>query len=291
MSGSSGAEHTIDADAYEGESIDGNNRLSQWKYCDGTLNNYSNEELELLKKKLLGPEIQGFVFQEEIGAGDEENPGIPHLQIHVWFHKKHRPIQFFNMPRISWRKVRNVDAHQRYCQKKRTRVRGPYIGGQCRRLREIEVLDEKDFYPWQQQINSELIVEADDRKIVWLWENEGNVGKSQFAKWLVVKRSAIILSGKTADVFHGIKEYLNANNGQGPDIVILDIPRSMLEYVNYQALEKVKDGCFFSGKYEGGMCVFNSPHIIVMSNARPDESNMSLDRWDIRKIVSKTFAV
>lgn len=267
---------------------DGNNRLSQWKYCDGTLNNYSQEQLEKLKELLLGPEIQGFVFQEEIGAADEDNAGTPHLQIHVWFKKKHRPVQFFGIKEISWRVVRNVAAHQKYCQKEKTRVAGPYIGGECRRMRELVVLDENKFYPWQQSIATEVERIADDRKIVWCWEQEGNVGKSQFAKWLAVKKHAIILSGKSADVFYGVQQYIEKNK-VGPEIVVLDIPRSMLDYVNYQSLEKVKDGCFFSGKYEGGMCLFNSPHIIVMSNAMPDLNAMSKDRWDVRKIENKSF--
>jgi hypothetical protein len=54
--------------------------------------------------------------------------------------------------------------------------------------------------------------------------------------------------------------------------------------VNYGAIEQIKNGLLFSGKYEGGQCVFNQPHVIVFANAEPKEEQMSMDRWDIREI-------
>ena len=38
----------------------------------------------------------------------------------------------------------------------------------------------------------------------------------------------------------------------------------------------------YSGKYEGGMCVFPEPHIISVSNHRPDTSKLSEDRWSVK---------
>lgn len=264
----------------------GNSRLSQCKYWAGTLNNPTEEQQELLLQKCLGPGIQGFVFQSEIGGDGEDNAGTPHLQIHIEFEKKARPTQFFGIKEIHWSTCRNVAASRAYCQKEDTRTAGPWYGGTVRRMRPLTVLEPARFHPWQAKMDAELGDEPNDRKIVWLWEQEGSVGKSAFAKYLVVKRDAIVLSGKTADVFYGVQQYIEKHS-MGPEIVVLDVPRSMLDYINYQSIEKIKDGMFFSGKYEGGMCIFNAPHIVVMSNAEPDLDKMSADRWDVREIVNK----
>ena len=44
-------------------------------------------------------------------------------------------------------------------------------------------------------------------------------------------------------------------------------------------MEAIKNGCFFSGKYESGMVRFNSPHILVFANEPPERTKLSQDRW------------
>lgn len=44
------------------------------------------------------------------------------------------------------------------------------------------------------------------------------------------------------------------------EIVVMDIPKQV-EHISYTGIEEVKDGAFFSGKYESGMIVMNYPHI------------------------------
>ncbi len=58
----------------------------------------------------------------------------------------------------------------------------------------------------------------------------------------------------------------------------------MEDYVSYQALEEIKDGIFFSGKYEGGMKIFNSPHVICFANFSPAEHKLSGDRWVVEEV-------
>lgn len=72
--------------------------------------------------------------------------------------------------------------------------------------------------------------------------------------------------------------------GKQPEIVLLDIPRYNKEFTNYGVLEELKNGMIYSGKYEGGLCVFRSPHVIVFSNSKPDKNIMSKDRWNIVNI-------
>jgi hypothetical protein len=47
-----------------------------------------------------------------------------------------------------------------------------------------------------------------------------------------------------------------------PDPIIYDVPRTAENFVNYGVLEQVKNGLFFSSKYESEMAVFNPPHVI-----------------------------
>jgi hypothetical protein len=116
------------------------------------------------------------------------------------------------------------------------------------------------------------------RTIYWLWEPEGNWGKSVLATYLIDQKNAIEVSGAAKDCFCGIANCLDQKD---IDIVIFDIPRSSLDYVSYQAIEKIKDGKFFSGKYESGMVRFNRPHIICFANEMPNVEKLSQDRWKI----------
>jgi len=79
-----------------------------------------------------------------------------------------------------------------------------------------------------------------DRKILWVWEPEGNTGKSWLAKWLVVNRNACYLQmGKKTDIAHAYK---------GEKVVAFDLTRSDKDFLNYDVLESLKNGVFFSPK-------------------------------------------
>ncbi len=123
----------------------------------------------------------------------------------------------------------------------------------------------------------------DDRTIYWFWEEVGNVGKSAFCKYLHVHHEATTSSGKSKDMFHGITKY-DENMGYPPEIILIDVPRSNLEFVNYTAIEAIKNGYFFSGKYESAEFCMNPPHIFIFANVKPKMHCMSLDRWHIEEI-------
>lgn len=71
-----------------------------------------------------------------------------------------------------------------------------------------------------------------------------------------------------------------------PKIVILNLSRQSEGAFSYASVESIKDGLVFSGKYEGGSKLFPRPHVIVFANWNPDLSKLSLDRWDIRTLLS-----
>ena len=121
-----------------------------------------------------------------------------------------------------------------------------------------------------------------DRTIDWYWENVGGIGKTQFAKYMVDNMSALLVSGKPSDCLYAVANFVKSN-GYGPGVVILDLPRSA-EGLSFTVLEKVKDAAFFCGKYESQMVRYNTPHVIVLANFPPNESALSVDRWNIVQV-------
>lgn len=140
--------------------------------------------------------------------------------------------------------------------------------------------------PWQEEIIEIINSEPDDRTIYWFWEPAGGVGKSAFTRYVCIKREkeALVVGGKSADIKHGVAAF-REKHGVYPRIIFIDIPRSYnKEFLNFEAMENIKNGCFFSPKYESNMVLGNPPHMIVFSNEEPDISKLSYDRWKIKLI-------
>ena len=122
------------------------------------------------------------------------------------------------------------------------------------------------------------------RKIYWFWEQHGNWGKSVFLRYLVCQYQALVFSGKAGDMKFAMAKYV-LQHGNGPPMVVINIPKSNdLQFVSMIGMEELKDGLFFSGKYEGGMVMYDRPHVLVFANVPPDESSMSADRWVITEL-------
>lgn len=205
-------------------------------------------------------------FAKEVGEG-----GTPHLQGCVSFKKKLRPKSSFP-PRTHWEKMRGSwEEAVAYCQKEDGEK---YYGG-FRPLRPLKPLPcETSLFPWQQSIMDIIAKEPDDRTIHWIWEKEGGVGKTTFVKWLMRFHGCIPLEGTKNNILHVAAE----NNS---DLYVYDIERTLKSFVSYASIEKIKNGCFMSGKYEGSIVDRNCPHLFVFANFAPDTVKLSKDRWKI----------
>lgn len=127
---------------------------------------------------------------------------------------------------------------------------------------------------WQQELLDAVKEDPDDRTIHWFYDPNCGAGKTTITKYLVRNHGAIVLSGKTADVLNGYDDQ---------EIVIFDIPKDAQsgdkDFIPYGAIEKIKDGTFYSGKYEGQMHVRDyEAHVIVFANCLPKEGC-----WDARR--------
>jgi len=85
----------------------------------------------------------------------------------------------------------------------------------------------------------------------------------------------MVTNGKCADIAH-------AYNYE--EIVVFDFSREQEERINYQIIEKFKDGRIFSPKYDSKCKVFKGARVIVFSNFDPDKSKLSEDRWDVMRV-------
>ena len=127
---------------------------------------------------------------------------------------------------------------------------------------------------WQQQVLDLVATEPNDRHIYWYYDPAGAAGKSMLTRHLVINEGAIVLSGRSQDMYY-------AYGGQR--IIIVDVPRAdSLEYLNYGAIEKLKDGCFTITKYESRQYVRDHhAHVLIFSNQMPDVTNFTADRLQL----------
>lgn len=234
-----------------------------------TWNNWSEEERRTVHQILLH-ECVWFVYQEEIGE-----QGTPHLQGTIKLKDKKRltALKKFHS-KISWRETNSVSAQVAYCTKIESRSGEQYVHG-ISIPKQVKTHEPRG---WQLKVMEIIAQEPDERSIHWFWESTGSVGKSQLAKYLGVHHGGIKLNGKARDMYHQLSKYPN------PRLIVVDIPRDNIGYINYGAMEEMKNGYVFSGKFDGCQLIFDPPHVIVFANIMPDVTTMSLDRWCIYNV-------
>lgn len=217
-----------------------------------------------------------YAFQEEVCP----TTGTLHIQGIIKLYRKERDTAFGLPKEIHWEKVRNEAQATRYCLKDHTHVGRRWTKGIPVPPR--DPLAGLELRPWQAQVLSIIAGEPDDRKLYWYWDRTGNTGKTALTKHLCLKHGAAFVCGKPGDIFHSVAERVRATGA--PRIIIFGYPRDKEDHIAYGAMEQVKDGIFFAGKYESGQIVMDNPHIFVFANFAPDESTMSKDRWVVVNI-------
>jgi len=251
-----------------------------------TWNNYSEDDLKGIKAWFDSRKNLEYIFQQEIGE-----TGTPHLQ-GCFNSKSSISFDFLKkkFPKVHWEPVISWNASIEYCSKSLTRDPNGQTYSNFTRKAQIARRAIVDYFdhtlcrPWQQKVLDEIKNECvNDRKIHWYCDFKGGCGKSTLVRHLLITYPGEILcvSGKECDIKFGISEFVKKNDLK---VLILDLPRTVEDYVSYSAIEQVKNGYFFSTKYESGQCVFNIPHIYVFANFEPKYESFSEDRWDVQFI-------
>lgn len=201
-----------------------------------------------------------------------------HYQGMISLKKKKRFQQVVDLLNCHVEPAINPHALANYCKKRETRVAGPWDENSV--LIRDRFLEFEPF-PWQKEILEIIKDEADDRTIHWYYSpTKGKMGKTLLAKHICIQnKDAIFVSGKSADIKSAI-----CTMEIPPRIVIFYFTKTSEEYISYEAIESVKDGIFFSGKYESNMKLFDNPHVICLANFRPKESALMADRWKITNL-------
>lgn len=259
-----------------------------------TLNNWTVEEYQHIAQTFFchGKE---WIIGKEIGEKK-----TPHLQMYIEFKnaRSFAAVKKLTNDRCHIEKAKGNREHNRiYCSKD-----GDFEGNmfapvieetheeETKRLILEQEYGDLVWYEWQEKLLTLINKFRDPRKIHWFWEPNGNLGKSFIAKWIAMEYPECVLgNGKGHDVFHQICKMKYPENeklrGRNPSIIILDAPRSAQGYIDYAALECMKNGLFYSGKFKGGQCFYPKCHVVVFANEQPKVTNiMSADKWDIHRV-------
>ncbi len=260
-----GAKKEVGKDGNTKSSTRRPSQLYQWFF---TLNNFT--ELDVLHLKMrFNKMCKWWIFEEETGK-----EGTPHLQGNISLKVKLRLTSIKKWDkRIHWEPTRNVEAAIEYCQKETKIYTNLDLDG-------FDEYDKIEWRGWQKKVVEEISVPCtDDRKINWIYDDKGKIGKSFLTKYLMKVENALVVEGRKTDIFHQIAK--RKEDGIAVPLVIIDVPRSSFNNISYSAIECIKNGFISSGKYEGGQYTFKSPHIYVFANTEPDRRKFSEDRWNI----------
>lgn len=228
--------------------------------------------------KDIGSTFQMLSKYGNIIIGDEIAPstGTHHFQGYIEFNNKCRPSELIKINEIHWEKTKGTkEDNITYCSKDNN-----YLSN----FDENEELEDEfiNYKPkeWQEFVLNEINNKPDKRIIYWFYDNNGNTGKTTLCKHICINnKNALYINGKANDIKYAISESKNK-----PKILLFDFTRTNEEHISYDAIESVKNGIFFSGKYESKQIIYNTPHVFCFANFYPDTVKLSEDRWRIRLI-------
>lgn len=251
-----------------------------------TLNNYVAQDLEDIKCFAKSRKKCRYYVGEEVAK-----TGTPHLQGYLEFKN---PQSFESVKELLPRaRIKTAKGSRQqnydYCSKE-GKLHHNFPETPEEAVMRIEYNnDNVTWKPWQKGIIALVESESNDRFVHWYWDTEGNVGKSYLFKYLAMKYNAVLASGKKADIFNQVCTFMNEGKDDGlyPKLILLNISREAMRFVNYSVIEDLKDGIIYSGKFEGGKCIWPRPQVIVFANSAPDVSTLSKDRWKITCLDAK----
>lgn len=149
--------------------------------------------------------------------------------------------------------------------------------------------------PWQASLIEYILNVKFDREFIWLWESEGNIGKSWLVDLLITKHNFILCKkGSNADMVENICSQYNgvtgANGGFVFDLTRACDPTDAATFGMVPDLvEDLKNGRIIRKKYQAGMYEFQKPTtVVIFANCEPPAGAWSKDRygqvWNMRSV-------
>lgn len=249
------------------------NRSRGWCF---TLNNPTELELVTIRDQAEVSDAK-YIWQEETGEA-----GTRHIQGFIYFRTQtaFSTLRQWNT-RIHWERTRDISASVKYCSDVEKRTGRIWARGYAYSDRNLRIIELDNLYDWQRELLQELDGEPDMRTVIWYADPEGGCGKTALCRYLVknVPDTMFVSSGSAKDITYQV-----VKSQQEPKNVVFNLPRSAEGAMSYAAIESLKDGLLFSGKYEGGVKLFPPPHVVIFANFLPDYGKLSLDRWRVRHL-------
>jgi len=243
-----------------------------------------------------------YVFQKEIGSEEKKE----HYQCCFSSKERQRQSTLLNkLVKLSGCKktMFQVDRMRgtweesfKYCTKNEFRVgENFYTNVEFYSGKDIEFLNnEYERYEWQNclldiiydfEINK--FKKANDRDIIWIYDPNGNCGKSKFIKWLSLNNANQVVKISCNTEAQLRAAVISAGSRK---LYVVDLPRSLPMTYQYKeklagmlaAIEETKNGYLSSAMYgEYKEIYFEPPHIIILSNEVCPRQFMSEDRWKV----------
>ena len=136
-----------------------------------------------------------------------------------------------------------------------------------------------DGFRWQARLALFLAeVDPDDRSVIVFVDEDGDKGKSRFAKWMACDDDvcmALADDEKSTTALYS-----------GEKTVLFDVARSESRKIQWHLIENIKNGLVFQTKYEVllKLARWNTSHVVMFMNHHPpvwDKRCLSRDRWHV----------
>ena len=141
--------------------------------------------------------------------------------------------------------------------------------------------------PWQEDL-MKIMENPTDREVIWVKGANGCEGKSWFQEYIESKFgwnrvvNGMDIKTKNSSICHALgKRPLTTT-----DIFLFNVGKAKtFEGVNYEVLEKIKDGKLLASKYDSKELRIRTPNVVVVfSNDSPNVGELAVDRWRIFSI-------
>ena len=141
---------------------------------------------------------------------------------------------------------------------------------------------------WQEDLLNK-IENPTYREVIWVKGAKGCEGKSWFQGYIESKYgwnrvvSGMDIKAKNSSICHALgKRPLTTT-----DIFLFNVGKAKtFDDVNYEVIEKLKDGKLLASKYDSKELRIRTPNVVVVfSNDNPKVGELALDRWCIFSII------
>lgn len=241
-----------------------------------TLNNWNEKEYSDIIN-YFSSNSSKFIIGKEVGENN-----TPHLQGYMEFINKIRLTAIKKIPGFERSHLEvakgNREENINYCSKN-----GNYNTNFAIK-RPVKIIT--NLLPFQESIRKMACSEPIEGKIIWIYDERGQTGKTQFLRYMNIKYGVpFAYGGKCNDIINlafNNKSYLES--AEFPTFIYNFGRETQNDKISYNSMEQLADGAIANTKFEANCFVFNQPNVIVLANCLPLLHKLTVSRWIIKTI-------